>query len=144
MSKLQNIKPELISSADATWIKPLFVECFGKEDPWLERLENSNYGAYKIDKLAFIFTCTVGDCTDLLTIGVNKSTRQQGLGTSLLKWIIAKAPSGQKIFLDVECQNTAAINLYKKIGFEFISVRKSYYPQSDGTAIDALVMGYQK
>ena len=144
MLERQNIKPEPISKDDAPWIKPLFVECFGKEDPWFERLGDSKYEAYQLNKQAFIFTYIVVDQTDLLTIGVNKEARKQGLATKLLNWIIDKSPAGQKIFLDVECQNIAAINLYKKIGFELISVRKGYYQQDNGTAIDALVMAYQK
>ena len=144
MLERQNIKPEPILKDDAPWIKPLYVECFGKEDPWLERLQDSKYEAYQVNKKAFIFTSTVGDQTDLLTIGVDKETRKQGLGSILLNWIIDKAPAGQKIFLDVECQNTAAINMYKKFGFESISIRKGYYLQDDGTALDALVMAYQK
>ncbi len=144
MLELQNIKPAPISKDDAPWIKPLFVECFGKEDPWLERLADNKYEAYQVNKQAFIFTYIVGNQTDLLTIGVDKSTRKQGLATKLLNWVIDHAPAGQKIFLDVECQNIAAINLYKKFGFELISVRKGYYQQDNGTAIDALVMAYQK
>ena len=144
MLELLNIKPEPILKEDALWIKPLFIECFGKEDPWLERLEDSRYEAYQINKQAFIFTLVVDEQTDLLTIGVNKETRQQGLATKLLNWVIGKASPGQKFFLDVECQNTAAINLYKKIGFELLSVRRAYYLQDNGTATDALVMSYQK
>jgi ribosomal protein S18 acetylase RimI-like enzyme len=64
--------------------------------------------------------------------------------TYLLKWLIAKAPEGQKFFLDVECQNIPAIELYKKIGFEFVSIRKGYYPQLSAPALDAFVMTYQK
>jgi ribosomal protein S18 acetylase RimI-like enzyme len=144
MLEHQNTKPAPISKDDAPWIKPLYVECFGKEDPWLERLGDCKYEAYQINKRAFIFTYIVEDQTDLLTIGVDREARKQGLATLLINWVIDKAPAGQKIFLDVECQNIAAISLYKKIGFESISIRKGYYPQNDGTAIDALVMAYQK
>ena len=118
MSEPLNTKPERILKDDAPWIKPLYVECFGKEDPWLERIADSKYEAFQVNKQAFIFTYIVGDQTDLLTLGVNKNTRKQGLATKLINWVIDRAPLGQKIFLDVECQNTAAINHSKKIVFE--------------------------
>ncbi|MBP9828777.1 MAG: GNAT family N-acetyltransferase [Proteobacteria bacterium] len=144
MLERQNTKPEPIIKNDAFWFKPLFKECFGRDEAWLQHIDDQKYQAFHINKQAFIFTYTVQNSTDLLTIGVNPDQRKKGLGLSLMKWVINKAPQAQKFFLDVECQNIAAIQLYKKIGFEFISVRKGYYPQASGLALDAHVMTYQK
>lgn len=143
MLELQNIKPEPIS-LDDSWFHPLFKACFNQEDPWSPHLGEAKYEAFHINKQAFIFTYSVEDYTDLLTIGVHPDQRKKGFATFLLKWMITKAPEAQKFFLDVECQNTAAINLYKKLGFEIISIRKGYYPQPSGLALDAFVMTYQK
>jgi ribosomal protein S18 acetylase RimI-like enzyme len=144
MLELQNIKPELITRDNATWFQPLFKACFDREELWSQHLGETKYEAFHIGKQAFIFTYTIEEYTDLLTLGVHPDQRKHGLATFLLEWIIAKAPKAQKFFLDVECRNTAAISLYKKIGFEMVSIRKGYYPQSSGPAIDAYVMAYQK
>ena len=144
MLEHQNTKPEPITKDDASWFQPLFKVCFDREELWSQHLGDHKYEAFHISKQAFIFTYTVGDSTDLLTIGVHPDQRKKGLATYLLKWVIAKAPEGQKFFLDVECQNIVAIQLYKKIGFEFVSIRKGYYPQLSAPALDAFVMAYQK
>lgn len=144
MLERQNIKPEPITKDDAFWFQPLFKACFNRQDPWMAHLGDSKYEAFHIKKHAFIFTYTIEDYTDLLTLGVHLDQRKKGLATFLLEFIIHKAPKNQKFFLDVECKNNAAICLYKKIGFELVSIRKGYYPQVDGSAIDAFVMTYQK
>jgi ribosomal protein S18 acetylase RimI-like enzyme len=144
MLELQSIKPDPISRDDAFWFQPLFEVCFNREDPWLQQLGDQKYEAFHIDRKAFIFTYTIDDYTDLLTFGVHPDQRKKGLATILLEWVIAKAPTAQNFFLDVECKNVAAIHLYKKIGFELISIRKRYYPQPFGLPIDAFVMTYQK
>lgn len=144
MLELQNIKPEPILNDDVAWFKQLFFECFGKEDSWLENFEDNKYQTFHIKRQSFIVIYEVNDQTDLLTIGVAKNARKQGLATKLINWAIDIAPLGQKFFLEVECNNTAAINLYKKIGFNQISVRKNYYQKGDEDAVDALVMTYQK
>ncbi|MCX7343455.1 MAG: GNAT family N-acetyltransferase [Proteobacteria bacterium] len=144
MLELQNIKPEPILNDDAVWFKQLFFECFGKEDTWLENFEDNKYQTFHIKRQSFIVMYVVNDQTDLLTIGVAKNARKQGLATKLINWAIDMAPLGQKFFLEVECSNTAATNLYKKIGFKQISVRKNYYQKDDDGAVDALVMTYQK
>ncbi len=144
MLEHQNIKPEPITKDDASWFQPLFKVCFDREELWSQHLGDNKYEAFHIDKQAFIFIYTVEDCTDLLTLGVHPAQRKKGFATALLKWVITKAPKAQRFFLDVECQNIAAIQLYKKIGFEFVSIRKRYYPQFSGPALDAFVMTYQK
>ncbi len=144
MLEHQNTKPEPITKHDAFWFQPLFKVCFDREELWSQHLGDHKYEAFHISKQAFIFTYTVDDSTDLLTIGVHPDQQKKGLATYLLKWVIAKALEGQKFFLDVECQNIAAIQLYKKIGFEFVSIRKRYYPQFSAPALDAFVMTYQK
>lgn len=144
MFVLQNIKPEPIIQSDVSWFQQLFKVCFERDDPWFQHLGKPKYEAFHLDRQVFLFTYTVEDYTDILTIGVHPSLRKRGLASFLLNWMIENAPKGQKFFLEVECQNTAAIRLYTKIGFELISIRKGYYPQNSGPALDAHVMAYQK
>jgi len=129
MLEHQNIRPEPIIESDIEWFQTLFKSCFCRDNPWMQHLGKTKYEAFHLNKQAFIFTYTVEDYTDLLTIGVHPHQRRRGVGEFFLKWIITKAPKAQKFFLEVECENNAAISLYKKIGFELISIRKGYYPQ---------------
>lgn len=139
-----NIKPEHILETDSVWFQSLFKSCFKKEDPWIQHLGETQYGAFHLNRQAFIFTYTVENFTDLLVIGSHPDQRRKGLASVLLGWFIDQSPKGQKFFLEVECQNIAAINLYKKLGFELVSVRKGYYQQPFSQPLDAYVMAYQK
>jgi ribosomal protein S18 acetylase RimI-like enzyme len=144
MLELQNIKPEPITKGDASWYKPLFAACFCKEDPWLEMLGDDKYEGFHMNRQAFVFISAVDDSTDILTIGVCPEHRKKGLAKSLCEWVLNKAPIGHSFFLEVECTNVVAINLYIKLGFQEISRRRGYYPQPVGYALDAVVMRYKK
>lgn len=70
---------------------------------------------------------------ELYRIAVCADFRRRGLGDRLLSDFIEKCRSmeGEKIFLEVRSRNTPAISLYRKAGFEEISVRKGYYGDDD-------------
>ena len=44
------------------------------------------------------------------------------------------------VFLEVARGNTAAISLYRNLGFVETGVRKSYYKRKDGQFEDALIL----
>ena len=52
--------------------------------------------------------------------------------------IFVKTISGKHITLEVASQNTIAIHLYEKMGFQKISIRKNYYRNGD----DAIIMAF--
>ena len=62
--------------------------------------------------------------------------RQKGLGLKLIRFILESFNEYDQVFLEVRKSNLAAINLYKKSGFDTYFTRKKYY--SDGE--NALVM----
>ncbi len=70
---------------------------------------------------------------ELYRIAVSPDFRRKGLGETILLQFIEKCrlKEGEKIFLEVRSRNTPAISLYKKAGFEEISVRKNYYGDDD-------------
>lgn len=76
------------------------------------------------------------DSADLLDIAVDEKMRGQGIGFALMQFLTdeCKARGVKEIFLEVRTTNESAIALYKKLGFEQISVRKNYYssPLCDG------------
>ena len=91
------------------------------------KLESHNH---KIEILGFISIRIIDNTCDIMNIAVNKSFRNQRIGTTLLSYILKNIHC--KIFtLEVSANNTYAIKLYKKLGFNNIHIRKNYYKDSD-------------
>lgn len=65
----------------------------------------------------------------------------RGFGRLIMEHLIdtARDRGTQMLFLEVRPTNTAAVGLYKRLGFETIGVRKGYYPADQGHE-DAIVM----
>lgn len=83
------------------------------------------------------------DQGDIANIAVAPSYRRKGIADLLMKELFeeAKNKSVADIFLEVRESNQAAINLYKKYGFEQIGIRKAYYtnPTENGLLMMAKV-----
>ena len=68
------------------------------------------------------------DDVEITNIVTKKSERKKGIGKLLLDKLIQMAFELKKdISLEVNEENDAAINLYKKAGFEEVGIRKKYY-----------------
>jgi ribosomal-protein-alanine N-acetyltransferase len=80
-----------------------------------------------------------GDEAHVLTIGVTGAAQGQGVGTLLLRDLLAAA-GPRKVFLDDRVDNAVAQRLYERHGFVKVGRRRKYY-QPSGT--DALVMARQ-
>ncbi|MBU1664079.1 MAG: ribosomal protein S18-alanine N-acetyltransferase [Gammaproteobacteria bacterium] len=65
----------------------------------------------------------------------------RGFGRSLVEDLIdtAREHGTETLYLEVRPSNTRAVNLYQRIGFESIALRRNYYPADQGRE-DALVM----
>ena len=81
---------------------------------------------------------------DVITLAVDPSMRNHGIGSNLLTLVLEYLEhlNLKKVFLEVEANNTAALNLYRKTGFMRCGLRKDYYGLSQGERVDALVMSY--
>jgi ribosomal-protein-alanine N-acetyltransferase len=78
------------------------------------------------------------DDADVQTIAVTRSVQRTGLGRRMMTEILGVAVergAGQ-LFLEVRHDNEGAIFLYRSLGFEQISLRKSYY----APGLDAVIM----
>lgn len=87
---------------------------------------------------AAVLVVAAGVEADVLTVGVLPEYLRQGIATQFMaeleKWSISKqAPA---MMLEVGTENTAAIKLYEKLGYQKISTREGYY----GPGLDAFVM----
>ena len=88
--------------------------------------------------VGYIYAINLIDNFDLLSIFVSEDYRNNSVGKMLvtkLQEIIKDKP----ILLEVSNKNINAIDLYTKMGFETINVRKNYYEDSD-----ALIMRWKK
>jgi ribosomal-protein-alanine N-acetyltransferase len=78
------------------------------------------------------------DDADVQTIAVIRSVQRTGLGRRMMTELIDAAVergAGQ-LFLEVRHDNEGALFLYRSLGFEQISLRKSYY----APGLDAVIM----
>lgn len=102
----------------------------------LESIINSDYdyvfGYYDNFKLVgFIHITKLYENMDINNIVVAGDYRNKGIATNLLNFSISKYSDLAYVFLEVNDKNKAAINLYKKNGFEIIDIRKKYYGLDD-------------
>ena len=117
--------------------------------PWTEGnfkdcLDKGYYSLALEDKNKFIGFAIMAISTDeshLLNIGINKNERGMGYGEKLLRKMIiaAEVMGSRKIILEVRLSNKTAYQLYKKLGFEEIGIRKKYYRLPEGRE-DAYVL----
>jgi len=73
----------------------------------------------------FLGLLVAGDL-DVVSIATGAPFRRKGIGESLLRAALAH-PGVERAFLEVECRNTPACGLYKKLGFQITGTRKAYY-----------------
>ena len=74
----------------------------------------------------------------LADFAITPPLQQQGLGQKVLNIVFEMLENkAQVVSLEVRMSNQVAIDLYKKVGFETMAIRKAYYT---GPPEDALVM----
>ncbi len=85
-----------------------------------------------------VFLPAPGVEADVLTVAVLPDFRRQGIAREFMRQIEewAKDRGASALMLEVERSNSAAIGLYKSLGYLQISVRMDYY----GPGQDAFVM----
>ena len=85
---------------------------------------------------------TILDEAELHLIDTDPSQRRQGIASLLLTHFLKQAAAKKirRIFLEVRHSNSAAFALYQKHGFIPCGSRTNYYPRSDGSWEDALLM----
>ncbi|QWW68151.1 N-acetyltransferase [Rhizobium sp. WYJ-E13] len=79
---------------------------------------------------------------EILTVAVQAKVARCGLGWRLMQAAMreARLRGGESMFLEVDDGNTAALGLYRKLGFEQAGERKGYYKDANGATSTALVM----
>ena len=116
--------------------------CFS--DPWSEtsiasELNNKlSLWMVAIDDekvIGYVGSQTVLGETDMMNIAVHPDYRKQGIGTALIVGLIGELElrGSHSLMLEVRASNEPAKNLYAKLGFCSVGVRKNYYrnPKED-------------
>ncbi len=91
--------------------------------------------------LGFVIIRSVAGEAEVLTIAVSPKQQNRGIGRKLMEAAIFQLYSDrtEALFLEVDDTNSAALKLYKKLGFKQVGERKAYYAASEGSGT-ALVM----
>lgn len=123
LSDLNEISNNLTSDFDEFWNSSI-----------LESELKNSFSQYIIAKLnkeivGFAGVIDTVDQLEITNIVVKKDYRKNGIGNELLKKLIilAKENGKDKITLEVNTTNLAAIKLYEKNGFKNVGFRKKYY-----------------
>tara|TARA_Y100000994_G_scaffold246828_1_gene250904 strand:- start:4932 stop:5366 length:435 start_codon:yes stop_codon:yes gene_type:complete len=118
------------------------------EYPWLKNqfsrysmdFDNSMSYIYKLkDKVAgYLMAELILDEIHIHNIVVKKECRSKSIAKDMISHIISRAQKGSKnkICLEVSSSNMPALNLYSRLGFRKVGIRKKYY--QDG--MDAILM----
>ena len=90
----------------------------------------------------FALSRLAADEAEILTIAVDPSWRNRGVGRDLVREHLHRAAlaSAKALFLEVDGDNVAALKLYRRFGFVKIGERAGYYRRPDGKPATALVM----
>ena len=131
------VSMEHVLFADSPWSMGQFKEEF-------KGVPNSRYfmvATNEQDQIvgyAAVLVVAPGVEADVLTVAVLPEYARQGIATHFMgeleKW--SKEKQASAMMLEVAVENTGAIALYEKLGYQSIATRKNYY----GHGLDALVM----
>ena len=81
--------------------------------------------------VAFLDYSKMYERMEINYIFVKEEYRENNIGYELIKYMIDNNEF-DNITLEVNINNISAINLYKKHGFEIVSIREKYYNGIDG------------
>ena len=107
---------------------------------------DSNYKCFvatKEDEIAgFVVFLRIDSKLEIIKIATNPAYKRQGVASIMMKEVFefAKNNGHEGVVLEVNEYNLPAYNLYKKMGFKEIFVRKKYYHGTD----DAIIMEWLK
>ncbi len=131
------VSMERVLFADSPWTTGQFKEAF-------QGVPNSRYflvatnNADEIVGYAAVLVVAPGVEADVLTVAVLPDYARQGIATHFMneleKW--SQSKQALAMMLEVGVENTSAIALYEKLGYQTIATRKNYY----GPGLDAFVM----
>ena len=71
------------------------------------------------------------ECLEIINVVVDSEYRKQGIASKLVNYVVDYYNDLEYILLEVNEHNEKAINLYNKLDFKVINIRKKYYGKDD-------------
>jgi [ribosomal protein S18]-alanine N-acetyltransferase len=92
--------------------------------------------------LGFVIARSATDESEILTLAVAPSHRRRRLGQRLVEEVARRLAAGgaRTLHIEVSETNTAALDLYGKLGFKRSGKRRGYYASPGGGCEDAVTM----
>lgn len=92
-------------------------------------LNNKNYCLVEDINRGFAIVRLVADIAELITLAVTPKFRRNGTAEKIMFTLFenVKERGANQFILEVAVDNTAAINLYKKLHFKKLYMRKNYF-----------------
>lgn len=140
----------LAAKEDATALAMLEAVCFSSgwsAQEYVEALGNIHHKFYGIrfngDLVAYMALSQIGECMEVLNLGVHPDFRRKGLAARLVRHVqktVCPAHGIERIVLDVRVSNRAARALYHRFNFVETGRRRGYYQSCEE---DALVLEWR-
>jgi ribosomal-protein-alanine N-acetyltransferase len=138
-----------IGSFDLELVAALHAACFA--EPWSREALGSLLSVPGVFGLlaedgavptGFLLARVAADEAEILSLGVIPSARRGGWGSRLLECALGRLEGEGAcwVYLEVAEDNSAAIALYRSLGFRPVGRRASYYGRSGGRGTGALVL----
>ena len=90
------------------------------------------FGYYEDAKLVgFIHVLKTFECLEIINVVVDNEYRNKGIASKLIQYVVDYYDDLEYILLEVNEHNDKAINLYNKLNFKIINIRKKYYGNDD-------------
>jgi ribosomal-protein-alanine N-acetyltransferase len=94
----------------------------------------------KDEIIGFLIFTKIKNEYEIIKIGILIEYQSKGYGILFLKSILNLGVSKDIFLLEVNSSNKRAINLYEKLGFKQISIRKQYYKNNNDAIIYQLII----
>ena len=118
---------------DNPWTRNQFIDSFKSFNKYLNFVYNDTSKV-----IGYLISEIILDEVHLYKIVVSKNNQNNKVGSKLLKFMIEECKKLNKIrvCLEVDCQNSNAIKLYKQFGFLTVGTRNKYYGNNDAILMD--------
>ena len=142
-----SMTPVLVEMVPSHFDRVIKIEMAVFSSPWTRRdfefARNRENGFCRVvmvecEIAGYVVGFLIGREFHLVNLAIAPDFQRKGLGRKTLKAVFDLLEKmAQVVSLEVRMSNCAAIDLYKKMGFETIAIRKAYYTHPRE---DALVM----
>ena len=107
------------------WSRKMYEDELARlgDSRWYQVLESNS------QIIGYIGVAYVGEDADIQTIAITTESQRKGYGEQLIITALnfLNKHGIKKVFLEVEVNNSPAISMYQKLGFQNLTIRLNYY-----------------